>query len=67
MDKLENWVTWALMFALLYEIKQAGPQQVCATTTTSPWGVVSALQQNATQQATLAGFCGGNCGPGCCQ
>lgn len=75
MDKLENWVTWILMAALLYKVSQESAP--CNTASSTGFGVTDALSSGAVaNQLTsgLAGYrslrglsdcgCGGNCG-GC--
>lgn len=76
MDKVENWITWILMAALLYKVSQDSAP-ACNTTAGTGWGVTSGLASGVVgNQLTsgLAGFrslsgsvdcgCGGACG-GC--
>ena len=61
MDKLENWITWGLMFALLYQVsKPAQFEPVCPTPFGTDWGVTDALQ-TSNNTFGLSGYNGG-CG-----
>lgn len=57
MDKLENWITWGLLFALLYQQSQpATYQPVCSSSSSGSggWGVTNALASSM----GLSGFQG---------
>lgn len=61
MDKLENWIIFGLLAAILFKVNDTVTPEGCNQTTSTGWGVSDLLANGEAQSGTLAGM-GCNCG-----